>query len=214
MKKRRAPSAPIPSTCPICGSRFMARPAKLAIGKDKCCSTSCGATYRWREARLLGGPIKYAADGHRLFGRTTVRACAQCGESFVALVSHVRQGDARFCSLSCIGLYRAAHGDVFNGKSHRWTSEEAKIVGPIGGQVVSDYWKQNPPVPYYKREPQKTRAHRMVHNHVAKGTLQRNPCESCGATENIHGHHDDYRRPLDVKWLCETCHRILHRASA
>jgi len=33
--------------------------------------------------------------------------------------------------------------------------------------------------------------------------------EVCGA-ENAQAHHDDYSRPLDVRWLCDTHHRQHH----
>lgn len=41
---------------------------------------------------------------------------------------------------------------------------------------------------------------------------QRRACESCGA-ENAQRHHDDYERPLDVRWLCSSCHGREHRAA-
>lgn len=36
-------------------------------------------------------------------------------------------------------------------------------------------------------------------------------CSICGKTDcNIHGHHYDYSKPLDVVWCCEHCHAIIH----
>lgn len=35
-------------------------------------------------------------------------------------------------------------------------------------------------------------------------------CEVCGRTRNVDAHHDDYAKPLDVRWLCRSHHRKLH----
>jgi hypothetical protein len=35
------------------------------------------------------------------------------------------------------------------------------------------------------------------------------PCERCGAPD-AEKHHDDYSRPLAVRWLCRSCHLALH----
>lgn len=53
------------------------------------------------------------------------------------------------------------------------------------------------------------RAHKAVATALRAGRLQRKPCEVCGATE-VHAHHDDYRKPLDVRWLCPVHHRAEH----
>lgn len=42
-----------------------------------------------------------------------------------------------------------------------------------------------------------------------RGKLLERPCEVCGAVAEMH--HDDYSKPLEVKWLCRTHHRELHR---
>jgi len=57
----------------------------------------------------------------------------------------------------------------------------------------------------------KRAAHIMVGNAIRDGKLTVLPCEVCFSTHGIHGHHDDYSRPLDVRWLCTTCHSLWHR---
>ena len=48
-------------------------------------------------------------------------------------------------------------------------------------------------------------------SNVRRGKIKRLPCEICGA-EPAEGHHDDYDKPLEVRWLCFRHHRELHKA--
>lgn len=48
-----------------------------------------------------------------------------------------------------------------------------------------------------------------VRRAIESGAMLRQPCEKCGA-EPAHGHHDDYSKPLDVRWLCPVHHREHH----
>jgi hypothetical protein len=54
------------------------------------------------------------------------------------------------------------------------------------------------------------RISQLVGRAVRYGKLIRKPCEVCGATKRIHAHHDDYDRPLDVRWLCASHHLEAH----
>lgn len=69
-------------------------------------------------------------------------------------------------------------------------------------------------IKYIERNPLKRAAHILVGNAVRDGKIV-NPCvyETCGATEKIEAHHDDYTKPLDVRWLCLNCHRQWHKTN-
>lgn len=64
---------------------------------------------------------------------------------------------------------------------------------------------------YREENPNKYRAHAKVAYEVSRGNLTRQPCEVCGCTESIHAHHDDYSKPLNVRWLCSKHHNLWHR---
>jgi ribosomal protein S27AE len=55
----------------------------------------------------------------------------------------------------------------------------------------------------------KVSANRKVQNCIKRGLLLRQPCERCGSTP-AQAHHDDYSRPLDVRWLCPSHHVNWH----
>ena len=63
---------------------------------------------------------------------------------------------------------------------------------------------------YRQKYPNKYSAHILVGNSLRDGKLERKPCESCGRSDTVHAHHDDYLKPLDVRWLCAAHHRQWH----
>lgn len=36
-------------------------------------------------------------------------------------------------------------------------------------------------------------------------------CWYCGSDQRVNGHHADYSRPLAVTWICDPCHKEVHR---
>ena len=61
---------------------------------------------------------------------------------------------------------------------------------------------------YRARFPIKYRAHNIVNNSIRDGKLFKMPCEICGG--NAVAHHDDYAKPLNVRWLCQAHHKQWH----
>jgi len=64
---------------------------------------------------------------------------------------------------------------------------------------------------YRDKYPNKYKAHNIVNNAVRDGKLFPLPCETCFNTHNLHAHHDDYAKPLNVRWLCAKHHSQWHR---
>lgn len=65
------------------------------------------------------------------------------------------------------------------------------------------------------------RAHDLVEKAVLCGRLTRaSACETCGGSgefkdgrTSIQAHHDDYNKPMQVRWLCQPCHHEWHKAN-
>ena len=48
---------------------------------------------------------------------------------------------------------------------------------------------------------------------LASRRLVRTACEGCGA-EPVQAHHENYRRPDHVRWVCRRCHDAVHHRGA
>lgn len=59
----------------------------------------------------------------------------------------------------------------------------------------------------------KVKAQSMIRHDIRVGKVSRKPCEICGDVKS-HAHHDDYSKPLDVRWLCAKHHAEWHRGNS
>jgi hypothetical protein len=140
--------------------------------------------------------------------KTIKRVCLNCGKEFDFPAKFAKQSKrGRYCSIKCSSM----------------------VGGKIGNKVLRekyDFHGSNNPnykdgkchersVEYKNRfrakNPEKAKAHDIVKNAKAAKLLIPNPCQSCGSTEEIHAHHDDYSKPLQVTWLCRKCHIQHHK---
>ncbi|MBW1931454.1 MAG: hypothetical protein JRI56_00205 [Deltaproteobacteria bacterium] len=65
---------------------------------------------------------------------------------------------------------------------------------------------------YRQNNPEKYKARSMVNWAVQSGKLERPVfCEKCGLPAKTEGHHEDYSKPLEVDWLCRSCHIEVHK---
>ena len=118
---------------------------------------------------------------------TVLRQCAWCSKDFQALEKEVKRGKGQMCSVSCANAKRA---------SDRKDPEARKKW--IAANRHTEHFKLQ------------RKAHHAVQQEVRMGRMRRQPCEVCGCNKQIHAHHDDYTKPLEVRWLCVAHHRQHH----
>lgn len=116
------------------------------------------------------------------------RDCADCG----TLAKLVRER----CT-SCYGAWRWANDPDYR-ERHRAAQEAFRNRHPKYTTERSH------------REAEKWTARDKVAKALAAGRLTRLACEVCGSADT-QGHHDDYSKPLAVRWLCTTHHAEHHR---
>lgn len=66
---------------------------------------------------------------------------------------------------------------------------------------------------YANKYPEKVKARKTLNHAIAAEKVFKKPCERCGK-KRVHGHHDDYAKPLQVRWLCSRCHTLQHHLSS
>lgn len=63
---------------------------------------------------------------------------------------------------------------------------------------------------WIKKNEVKRAAHVLVGHAIKAGKLIPEKCEVCGK-KKVDAHHDDYTKPLDVRWLCRKHHIEHHK---
>lgn len=74
---------------------------------------------------------------------------------------------------------------------------------PCHNEYMREWRKTHDPS---ERTKMQAKATNRLHVQMKAYGLEPSPCELCGATENIEGHHEDYDLPMVVRWLCHSHH--------
>ena len=113
--------------------------------------------------------------------------------------------------------------DGYLGKCKCCTKKDASIVYFSNKEYYQNYEKERNQRSerkmarkiYQQRRREKCkgkyRANQKVSNAVRDGRIIKQPCEICG-DQKVEAHHKDYRKYLDVQWLCFKHHRELHKS--
>lgn len=124
-------------------------------------------------------------EGKLMVSVGDARPCEICGRMFRPLMSNIRRGRGKTCSVQC-RCDKAARTPkrIYRGPEHK-------------------SWRGG-------KNPLARNAHAAIERRIASGQLVRPPCSQCGSVVRVEAHHPDYCKPFDVDWLCRSCHRSLH----
>lgn len=151
----------------------------------KCCK-------RCEETKPLGEfyPHKRLKDGHT----NECKVCV-CGQ-----VSKWQKANRKRANERKLRWSRENRERVTESKK-RWEEENREQVNASSARMRRLY-------------PEKVRARLLLNNAVRDGrTIKPKVCAGCGEEpepHKLHGHHPDYRKPLEVEWLCVECHAGEH----
>lgn len=125
--------------------------------------------------------------------KRVLAVCNRCGVEFQAVARDVEKGWGKFCSRDCQRAFQANANSQAKKKDITHSERVRAYKQSINKDVI--------------------RSHRIVEQALISGKLHRKPCEKCGK-EKVDAHHDDYSKPLDVRWLCRSHHLQHHRSIA
>lgn len=141
------------------------------------------------------------ADGARVSARRVMvrRACDVCGREYEAVAQKVRIGRYLTCSVACGHKRAVAKRTDFVGRTG---ADNPNWKGGISLGSHAHYVEK-----FKAKNPEKVAAHQAVKEAIRKGILTRPAaCSKCSKACKPQAHHDDYSKPLEVRWLCVGCH--------
>jgi hypothetical protein len=135
-----------------------------------------------------------------------MKACLQCGEAqdLSSYYKHNRMADGylNICKV-CISVQRKQHRAANLEKLREY--DRARASQPARVAQLKARSER------HRSSPERARANWAVGNAVRDGRLQRpDNCSECGVPCIPDGHHEDYSKPLEVRWLCRSCHNKAH----
>lgn len=96
-------------------------------------------------------------------------------------------------------------------KSNQRKRELYKETGYVYNPLKRQYYSKEKYLKRYHQKKERDLVREKLRNAVKSGRIKKPLlCEKCGASGILHGHHEDYSKPLEVQWLCYVCHDIIH----
>jgi ribosomal protein L37E len=140
--------------------------------------------------------------------------CNRCGLDLPIKSMSSRKGYCSQCEAARMREWRAKNpANVREVNRKQWLKRR---LLPETSQRRRDYYlehgeKRTNPPRWSKANKEKRNIGERVRNAVKSGLIVRpKKCVWCKEKCKPHGHHYDYGKPMEVVWLCASCHKFAH----
>lgn len=143
-----------------------------------------------------------------------MKRCKYCGEEKAMSDFYPASSGCRVCTRAKVRANRLARVDFYKAADRVRANDPKRVEArkvyassPQGRAKIAEGSKR-----WAKRNPEKRRAQVLLNNAVRDGRMLRKSCGKCDC-QSAQAHHDDYSKPLDVRWLCTVCHAQEHKTA-
>lgn len=153
-----------------------------------------------------------------------MKSCTTCHKELPESEFYPRTNKCKDCTKAGVRANRAARVDYYRGydraramRPDRVTARQEYAVTEAGRESHARAGKRYRGTEEGRlvareaasRYPEKRRARGMVAARIRNGSIRPLGCEVCGRGPT-HAHHEDYSKPLNVRWLCVRHHEDVH----
>lgn len=135
------------------------------------------------------------------------KICSTCKKKYPANINYFTTtprtkdgfyGICRFCKRKKDKVYSRE----YRRKNPKWKREDNKKNAISRNELIKKY---------HQKYPERGKAQYLLKRAILKEEIKREPCIVCESPK-VHGHHEDYSKPLEVIWLCSIHHKAIHNS--
>lgn len=130
---------------------------------------------------------------------------AQMGDGLLGKCKECTKNDTNKNRLEKIEYYKEY--DRQRGSLDHRAAARRKYVKTKNGMAALKKGRDN----WYKKNKHKKEAQGLLARSIRRGEIVKDSCSVCGINKRVHGHHEDYSKPLEVIWLCPKHHGERHK---
>jgi hypothetical protein len=128
-----------------------------------------------------------------------VHKCKTCGEE---RPEKFPPGAKSTCEACKQKQYRNNRGDHLHSYYQEWYKKHGRNRADSYAEKILEWQEEHPD--------RVNAAQKLRYALRVRKVKKADSCQDCKRTTRLSAHHEDYSNPLEVVWLCSSCHKLRH----